>query len=71
MNSFIATIRRFLKSEDGPTSVEYSVIIGLIILATVGTIRTLGSASEKAFDKVADELNSAVDGGGGKGGGIC
>ena len=33
----------FLKSEDGPTSVEYAFMIGLIIVVVFTTVTTVGS----------------------------
>jgi pilus assembly protein Flp/PilA len=38
-----AKIHRFLESEDGPTAVEYAVMLALIIVACVTIIRNLGS----------------------------
>ncbi|MFH1834393.1 MAG: Flp family type IVb pilin [bacterium] len=34
--------RRFFRSEDGPTATEYAVMLGMIILAAVGSISALG-----------------------------
>jgi pilus assembly protein Flp/PilA len=37
-----ATVLRFLASEDGPTAVEYAVMLALIIVACVTIIQNLG-----------------------------
>ena len=34
---------RFLKQEDGPTAVEYAVMLALIIVVCIAAITTLGS----------------------------
>jgi len=50
----------FLKSEDGPTAVEYAVMLALIIVVCITAITTLGSNSNKTFSNVA--LNTAAAG---------
>ena len=47
-----AKIRRFLKSEDGPTAVEYAIMLALIILVCVFAITTLGINSNSVFNSV-------------------
>jgi len=40
---------RFLKSEDGPTAVEYALIMALIMVVCLSAITTLGSNANKTF----------------------
>jgi pilus assembly protein Flp/PilA len=51
-------VRRFLRTEDGPTAVEYAVMLALIIVVCIAAITTLGSNTNKTFSNVA--LNAAV-----------
>jgi len=44
---------RFLKKEDGPTAVEYAVMLALIIVVCIAAITTLGSNSNETFGNVA------------------
>jgi pilus assembly protein Flp/PilA len=39
----------FLKKEDGPTSVEYAVMLALILMACIATITVLGTSTNAAF----------------------
>jgi pilus assembly protein Flp/PilA len=39
----------FLVKEDGPTAVEYAVMLALIIVVCIGAITTLGSNANKTF----------------------
>jgi pilus assembly protein Flp/PilA len=39
----------FLKCEDGPTAVEYAVMLALIVLVCIGAIATLGSNASQTF----------------------
>lgn len=53
-------IHRFLAAEDGPTAVEYAVMLALIIVVCIGAITTLGKNANGTFSNVA--LNTAVSG---------
>ena len=50
---------RFLKNEDGPTAVEYAVMLALIIVVCIGAVTTLGSNSSTTFTSVGNALSSA------------
>ena len=52
------TVERFLRAEDGPTAVEYAVMLALIIVVCITAITTLGSKSNAVFSNVA--LNTAA-----------
>jgi pilus assembly protein Flp/PilA len=54
---------QFLKAEDGPTAVEYAVMLALIIVVCLGAITTLGNNANTTFNNVA--LNGAIAGGSG------
>ena len=49
----------FLKAEDGPTAVEYAVMLALIIVVCIGAITTLGSNANKTFTSVGSAISSA------------
>jgi len=46
----------FLKSEDGPTAVEYAVMLALIIIVCIVSITTLGTNSNKTFQTVGSQV---------------
>jgi pilus assembly protein Flp/PilA len=48
----------FLKKEDGPTAVEYAVMLALIIVVCIGAITTLGSNANKTFTSVGNAVNT-------------
>jgi pilus assembly protein Flp/PilA len=58
LTSFASCLFHFLENEDGPTAVEYAVMLALIIVVCVATITTLGSNANNTFSNVA--LNAAV-----------
>jgi pilus assembly protein Flp/PilA len=52
-------MQRFLKSEDGPTAVEYAVMLALIVVVCLSTIGTLGSNAKATFSSVSASLTTA------------
>ncbi len=46
----------FLKNEDGPTAVEYAVMLALIIVVCIGAITTLGLNANNTFSFVATQV---------------
>jgi pilus assembly protein Flp/PilA len=53
MHSLSKNIVRFLKNEDGPTAVEYAVMLALIIVVCIVSITTLGKNANNTFSNVA------------------
>jgi pilus assembly protein Flp/PilA len=49
-------IRNFLKNEDGPTAVEYAVMLALIIVVCITAITTLGSNANNSFSYVGAQI---------------
>ena len=49
----------FLQREDGPTAVEYAVMLALIIVVCIAAITTLGTNASSTFNKVATTVGSA------------
>jgi pilus assembly protein Flp/PilA len=49
----------FLKREDGPTAVEYAVMLALIIVVCITAISTLGSNASATFSYVGTKVSTA------------
>ncbi|HTM55555.1 MAG TPA: Flp family type IVb pilin [Pirellulales bacterium] len=56
--SLILKLKRFVKSEDGPTAVEYAVMLALIIVVCLVAITSLGTATSGSFSNTAASLGS-------------
>jgi pilus assembly protein Flp/PilA len=56
MNSLFLKVQRFLESEDGPTAVEYAVMLALIIVVCLTAITAIGTNANATFDSVAQKL---------------
>ncbi len=48
----------FLANEDGPTAVEYAVMLALIIVVCIVAISTLGSNANNTFSYVATQVGN-------------
>jgi pilus assembly protein Flp/PilA len=56
MTQVISSVRRFWTSEDGPTAVEYAVLMGLIVVAIVGIVGKLATSISGTFNTVSSTL---------------
>jgi len=52
-------LKRFLVEEDGPTAVEYAVMLSLIIVVCIVAVRAIGTSSSSTFQRVATEIQNA------------
>ena len=50
----------FLKREDGPTAVEYAVMLALIIVVCIVAITALGTNANKTFSSVSNTIGSTA-----------
>jgi pilus assembly protein Flp/PilA len=51
-------VKRFLVEEDGPTAVEYAVMLALIIVVCLAAIQFLGQQASTTFNTVGQSLQS-------------
>ena len=56
MKNFADGIVKFLKEEDGPTAVEYAVMLALIVVVCLTAIGTLGSNANDKFTEVGTAI---------------
>jgi pilus assembly protein Flp/PilA len=60
MRKFAQTLVNFLKNEDGPTAVEYAVMLALIIVVCITAITALGSNTNNTFSYVATQVGKTA-----------
>jgi pilus assembly protein Flp/PilA len=51
-------LRQFLKSDDGPTAVEYAVMLALIIAVVLTAVQSLGTNTSASFNNISNSLGS-------------
>lgn len=58
MKNFTNSIVAFLKEEDGPTAVEYAVMLALIVVVCLAAVGTIGENSKAKFEEVGTAISS-------------
>jgi pilus assembly protein Flp/PilA len=58
MRKLLKSAVDFLKAEDGPTAVEYAVMLALIIVVCIAAVATLGSNASNTFHNVGNTVAS-------------
>ena len=58
MGTWFDRLVRFVRAEDGPTAVEYAVMLALIVVVCLVAITALGTNANKTFSNVS--LNVAA-----------
>jgi pilus assembly protein Flp/PilA len=59
MKTLALNVQRFLNSEDGPTAVEYAVMLALIIVVCLTAITAIGTNANLTFNSVATKLGGS------------
>jgi len=59
MKNLMTKVERFMKSEDGPTAVEYAVMLALIVIVCIASISSIGKEVNSTFDNIQGELVTA------------
>jgi pilus assembly protein Flp/PilA len=52
----INLLKRLLLEEDGPTAVEYGVMLAMIVVACIGAVNQMANNTAESFDTSAQEL---------------
>ena len=71
MKSLAQKVQRFLVSEDGPTAVEYAVMLALIIIVCLTAISPVGKNASSPFNKIANSIGLLMPMGARRPGRIC
>ena len=58
MSKFVNSVVNFLKREDGPTAVEYAVMLALIIVVCITAITALGTNANATFSRVGNAIGT-------------
>ena len=59
MRQFAKNVVKFLKAEDGPTAVEYAVMLALIIVVCLTSVTTLGTKAKTTFTTVGNTITGS------------
>ena len=60
-NSIFKLIGRFFEDEDGPTAVEYAVMLMLVFLAVIATVQLLGQSTRDSIQSSNSRIQDAIN----------
>jgi len=63
MERMLKKIVRFLSAEDGPTAVEYAMVLLLIVLACLSVIVALGQSTATSVEQSHGSIKQAIEAG--------
>lgn len=55
-------LRTLISDENGATAIEYGLIAGLVSVAAITALSTLGDSLKAMFEHVASEVDAATNG---------
>ena len=58
MKNLLKTLKRFVTSEDGPTAVEYAVVVALIIVSCIVALGAFGTSVAGWFTAAAPTIDA-------------
>jgi pilus assembly protein Flp/PilA len=59
MKSLAQRVHRFLVSEDGPTAVEYAVMLALIVIVCLTAITAVGTKTSSTFNNISTSMTAS------------
>ena len=54
-------VKDFIRREDGPTTVEYAVMLMMIALTIITALQILGPAAAGTYNATADSMNEVLE----------
>lgn len=57
MNQIMNSVKNFLVSEDGPTAVEYAIMLALIVIVCIGAVQSIGQKANAKFSAAGAALS--------------
>ena len=60
MRKTFSKICHFLKSEEGPTAVEYAIMLALIIVGAIGAVLSTGNVQRLLFESIGADMDNAM-----------
>jgi pilus assembly protein Flp/PilA len=59
MRKVLGVLHRFLQCQDGPTAVEYAVMLALIVIVCIAAIGTVGTNATSTFTNMANSMSGS------------
>jgi len=59
----MTAIRDFLWRDDGPTAVEYAVMLAMIVVVCIGSVQALCTSTYNSFNTTSSQISTAISSG--------
>ena len=59
MKRYFDKVRAFVAAEDGPTAVEYAVLLSMIVVICLTAIQSVGTSAKTTFSNTAASMAAA------------
>ncbi len=59
MRAITKSVVQFVKKEDGPTAVEYAVMLALIVVVCIAAVTAIGTNANATFSAVGSAIKPA------------
>jgi Flp pilus assembly pilin Flp len=56
VNAFCERLREFVRSEEGPTTTEYAVLIAVICVAVIGALSSFGAHMDNIYTSITGTM---------------
>lgn len=60
---FLRKLAKFWRNEDGPTAVEYAIMLAGIVGVCIATVFIMANATEQTFERSSNAITNAIGGG--------
>ncbi len=61
MKAILARFKEFCQAEGGPTTVEYAVMLALVVAVVITVVAVIGTGTKEAFQEFNDEYDAATN----------
>ena len=58
--NMLAKIKRFLKEEDGPTAIEYMLMVSIVVIFSLVAINAVGRITQDSYNHSAQSISTAM-----------
>ena len=60
MEKFVKRFKLFLHEEDGPTAIEYALMVSLIAVAVIASVGQVANQTKNTFNTSGTAINTAL-----------
>ena len=63
MSKLVTRLKHLFTDESGPTSVEYAILLAVLVATIIGGVLTTGQLQNQMWTDTASDMGTAIQGG--------